>query len=1014
MRLLALFAAAFALLTTAAPAHSQATLRVTALNVERNVGAADVPLIIENNAIGFRDTLVTDAQGQVVRSGLSTAGRYTVRAPETNRFYAARLDDLSLRSNQTRSVTLFLSPLAAFELEQVTVTDAGVAEVNRVDAEVSATLPVETLQATPVEGRALSQVLYRLPNVTQATGFFPEAPTVSINGANGLYANYMIDGMDNNENFLGGPQMDLPINIIQDVMVLTSNYSAEYGRTGNGVINVTTKSGSNTWRGEAYYLTRPGQPLDGNTQYAQRDLSGNAVSAGFERHQGGVHVGGPLVKDQTFVFASASHIADWKDNLLRVPQLGLQQTVPGRNQFSYATLRLDHRWTDKWRSTLRTNWQRVRIERQGGGLTGGVLFPSAANTQQRDGGHVALQTTYAGSRLVYEGNVQYSRFHWNYANPANPNSPQVTVLDPQETTIAVLGHPGYTFDETENTLQVQQKLTWNWGAHTLKTGVDVINTHINLLDGGNPNGNYTVRLTADQVAALNERGITQGLRATDLSTLPGPVNVLNYAVELRPGALTKWQNQVGVYAEDRWAVSSALTVTAGLRWDYDSLSKGGGTTGDWNNIAPRLSLNYALSPRSSVRAGYGIFYDKVLAAIYTDAVMQSTTSAAYRDQLQTLIDQGRLPAGTSIARITANGNLTATVPNASYLDAPRGAALAAARDDVFSNERRILNPNGYENPMTQQFSIGYQRQLGASTLFYVDLMHTRSRHLPRLVDLNAPAPYDVSAAELAAAGDPADVVRSQFAADQTRPTDIFQRTSSGAIARDANGNPLYRPGAARTITMTEMAGAARYWAATFNVVNARGRDDFSYRLSYTLSRLRNNTDDINFRAEVANDFADEWGPSVNDRTHVMEGLVTYYPTAGLGVTLGATVQSGQPVNRIPDAVLFGTTDLNGDGRSYGAAYVGNSDRWPGTARNSDRLPWAATFDVSVRYAVPLYNGRVQLTADVFNVLNDQNWSGYANSATQSNQIQVGPARRGLVKKNAGPPRQFQFGIAYRF
>jgi hypothetical protein len=310
--------------------------------------------------------------------------------------------------------------------------------------------------------------------------------------------------------------------------------------------------------------------------------------------------------------------------------------------------------------------------------------------------------------------------------------------------------------------------------------------------------------------------------------------------------------------------------------------------------------------------------------------------------------------------------------------------------------RRILNPNGYENPQTHQFSLGLQRQFGTEWLAYVDLIHTRSYDLFRIRELNAPDPYDISAEDLAAVRqdpnrDPEDLVRAPEAADATRSL----------------------PGG-RSITMTETEGEARYWAANVNLVKDRGADWYAGRLSYTLSRLRNNTDDINFQAEDANDFDDEWGPSVNDRRHVLSTVGSVYPTDRLRMTLASLLQSGQPINWVPDASIFGTRDLNGDGREYGAAYVGNSDRWPGVSRNSGRLPWSYRFDLSVQYAWPVADGRVVARADVFNVLNTKNLSGFANNATQSNQIQVGPPGSDIQEKNAGPPRQFQFGLRYEF
>jgi hypothetical protein len=301
--------------------------------------------------------------------------------------------------------------------------------------------------------------------------------------------------------------------------------------------------------------------------------------------------------------------------------------------------------------------------------------------------------------------------------------------------------------------------------------------------------------------------------------------------------------------------------------------------------------------------------------------------------------------------------------------------------------------------------------VGNDKLFYVDLMHSRSHNLYRLRDLNAPDPYSIDP-EALNNRDPETLVRSQEEADATRDIPIY-RGSDGPFGR-IGGDTLR--GIGRSVIMTETAGESRYWAASFNLKKERGEDDYAYRLSYTLSERRNNTEDINFRAEDANNFEDEWGPSINDRRHVIEGQYTYYPTNGLTVTLAGNLQSGQPINRVPDAEKWGTRDLNGDGRSFADAYVGNSDRVPGESRNSDRLPWANTFDVSVQYRVPVNEkSQVEFSADVFNVFNTNNLSGYANNATQSNQIQEGSASTGVIRqKNAGPPRQFQFNIRYLF
>jgi hypothetical protein len=90
------------------------------------------------------------------------------------------------------------------------------------------------------------------------------------------------------------------------------------------------------------------------------------------------------------------------------------------------------------------------------------------------------------------------------------------------------------------------------------------------------------------------------------------------------------------------------------------------------------------------------------------------------------------------------------------------------------------------------------------------------------------------------------------------------------------------------------------------------------------------------------------------------------------------LQSGQPINRIP--LGFGTTDLNGDGASFRMP-IGNSDRFPGESRNNDRLPWSTTFDLEYN-KLRSGNNKLELRADIFNIFNAENLSGYSNNATQ--------------------------------
>lgn len=983
------------LLLVATTVLAQQDLTVSVLDANTNKPVANFSLTLVNKDRNFQTVEFSNEQGKAIFRNLQALDGYQVRSEATLEFDAATSAFINVRSNQNGNVTLLLKSRGEQTLDEVQVSFQSTSKINRQDAEVSSELKAAEIQEIPVEGRDITRVLYRLPNVSQATGFYPEAPNVSINGANGLFTSYLIDGMDNNERFLGGQKFAIPSGFVKDITVLTSNFSAEYGLTGSGIVDITPKSGSNNQTGEVFFITRPGPAIDGTSSFAQRDLSGNQVKDGFARYQLGSGIGGAFVKDKTFYYLNVEHTTDVKDNLLNVPVLGVNETVRGTNTFNYFSAKVDQIWSKNFRSSVRANIGAVEIEKQGGGLDGGAAFPSSASTQQRNSVLVALKNSYSFGKLSGETNVQYSRFNWDYANPLNANDPQVTVLGTNDETLAILGHPGFFFHTIENTVQLQQKFKFYLDNHTIKFGVNYIRGQHQLFGGGNPNGNYTVKLTQPQIDAINASNVGSGLSINDI---PSDVSVLNYNVELRPASFGTHQDIYSAYVEDLWSVTEKLNITLGLRYDYDNLSKGANTEGDYNNLAPRFNFNYKLTNNSSLRGGYGIAYDKINYGLYSDALQQNTNSADYKTQLQQFIDLGILPSNTNLDAVTFNGNISANLSNVTYLQGPNGDQLQGQREGAFSNERRILNPNGYDNPYSHQFSVGYQLQVDENKLFYVDVVHNRGENLFRLRNLNAAADYTV---------DPNNVVvRTQAEADATRPVPIL----NGA----ANINGQTVSGVARNVIMSETEGKSRYYALSLNYQKARESDAYSYRLNYTLSSLENNTEDINFRAMDGNNYGKEWGPSINDRTHNINGIYSYYPFRGTTLTLAGLLQSGQPINRIP--IGFGTTDLNGDGSGFSDAYQGNSDRFPGESRNSDRLPWSTTFDVGLQHQFKISeNTKIEVRADIFNVFNAENLSGYSNNATQSNQIQGGSAASGLfTQRNASPPRQFQFGVRYLF
>jgi hypothetical protein len=123
------------------------------------------------------------------------------------------------------------------------------------------------------------------------------------------------------------------------------------------------------------------------------------------------------------------------------------------------------------------------------------------------------------------------------------------------------------------------------------------------------------------------------------------------------------------------------------------------------------------------------------------------------------------------------------------------------------------------------------------------------------------------------------------------------------------------------------------------------------------------------------------------------------------------VQSGTPINRIAGFCGASFCDLDGSGDTFGNGFIGNQDRFFGVARNDERLPAVSLLNLGAAYAL----GPVQVRADVFNVFNTRNVSGFANGIPGGGaRTQVGRPSDAIVFPSAAPARQLQFSAAYAF
>ena len=915
-------------LAGAAAAQSTTTLE----GIARDSSGAVVPgATIEARSLdaGTVRTAVTGRDGTYRMFGLATATRWEVRGTLAG-FRADRRIVENLVAGEHRVLDFRLEPASISEQVHVT-PDVPIARTTT--PQLGGTLTAQQIDLLPVNGRDLVSLAYLIPGAAPARGFYNLAPHLTINGSSSLVTNYSIDGFDNTDLFLGGPKVPVAIGSTENLSVLVNSYGSEYGRTGSGVFAVTTRTGSNTPLGDLFYVVRPGGGLDAANYFAPRDAQGRVVSDRFRRNQFGGSAGGPLVRDRTFYFANAEITREQQDAILTSPlAAGLAPTSFHNHQ---AMGKIDHRWTDSLTTSIRYSFSDYTHDKDAQ-FIGGLTLPSAGLQVNYHNQFAALShRTILGTAAFNEIGVQagQSRSDWRPLDAG----PRVIVTD-RGAILAVIGAVSDNFFWTETDLQIRDVFSREIGRHTLRVGADLLRGAFDIRSGPGARGAYTIDLQGQAVTPAGPF-----LTASDL---PRSATVLRYSQSFVNPAVRHPQTLVSAFAEDSLRAPD-LTVTLGMRWDYDSVTSTPVAHLDLNNVAPRLGFNW--TPRGSqtqqIRGGYGIFYERIPFAVYSDTIFNSPNGGAI---------------GVTFAPGTAFPPplFPATPPASAFTDVPV-AQLPPRNVQVF-------DPN-LKSPWTAQMSIGYVYAINLDLAVSADYVHNRGNNLIRRIDTNAPAAV--------APG----TVRSVAGADVTRAT-------------------VPVPGGYRLIEEDQSSGHSRFNGLYLNA-KKRFTDRFSFDLAYTWSKAENDTDDINFRPVDSRNPDAEWGPSLNDRRHVLALNARLRVPFDIDVAPVLFMSSGQPLDVVSGLDVNGDTIVN--------------DRPAGVTRNSARTSGFKQLDLGISRSFPLGGRRIEARAEMFNVLNTTNFSGFFNFGASG----VRPDEQGVLAFQptvAGPARQVQFDVLVRF
>jgi len=930
-----------------------------------------VAVVAKNEASGqYRET-VTSGDGTFSMIAL-IPGQYEITA-ELSGFKKYQRTGVRVEVGKAFSIDIPLS-VGGIE-EQVTVT----AESPLVDTsskQIGGVVTSQELNDIPSINRNFTTYLGTLPGVTAfiSTDSFG-ADSIRINGQGTQNVNYTLDGAGNNDTFNGGnggAQARTPVEAVQEFQLLTSQFDAEFGASAGGVVNAVSKSGTNSFRGVAFYFNA-NQDLTALNYFAAKQ---NLPKAETKQIQFGGNIGGPIIKDKLHFFA----------NLERIDQnRGITINIPARPELNFNTFTHDNVW----------NWM-ARLDHQiNSGNTWAVRYLRETSPQSNQFPGV---TTWTQSRAEKETDTDYSVV--GTLNSVIKNT-RVNSLKLSYTKEDVFfGNPGYfdTGDQAslgpdlnfqthregfstranrrmDPAYQLDESFAWflpgKKGDHDLKFGTGIVRTPLHIFDASTLNGRFSFSTSDRPFNAADPRTYPDRL----LIRVPG---VSDYFVK---------GTYYGVFAQDKWKINNRLTASLGVRWDAEIVpiteannprfASPDDYPKDLNNIAPRFGLTLALDDagRSVMRGGWGRFYQKTPFAFLTGVVSQGV----FTDSFELNFPANNIDSGPSLGQFPTNPYLVnGPVVNRALLNReyPAGTLLKNTGTVRFDSPDRTV-------PFTQQGSVGYERQFGASMAASVDYIHNNLKELYLYRELNPGT-----------------------------------RASTARTAAVTRRDPNF----VGSVTEITNLGWSNSDSLQFSLVKRYSRG-YQYRAAYTLSRAKGNVaspgagpdvsdtqvgDDLHLELQEAR--------TSQDRPHVLSlsGAAEVPRTGGLQVSGSLQFQSGQPIT-----LTDSTTDDNRNGLFTDSLLPAGT--YSGASSNPDAItveneggfrgargPNQFLTSLRARYSFKLGGGRsLQAWVDVFNVTNRANFN---NPSTDRRDA----ATFLILRSTVNPTRTAQLNVRYSF
>jgi carboxypeptidase family protein/TonB-dependent receptor-like protein len=713
-------------------------------------------------ATGAVRVAVTNEEGLYSITALNP-GIYDVKA-EIQGFAPATRQQVTLVTGTT--LTLDFTMGVAAQSESITVSgEAPLLETTQATA--SSNLQNEEVQELPMLNRSLGALIQLTPGAREETARVGVPGTASTHayfnvGGNGRGTLVLVDGTDNHDDIDAGATLAYTLEGVQEFKVLPHGFSAEYGKSGGGIVTLVTKSGANTVNGSGFLYGRS----DALTKidYLSDPAHGGVGKAPYRRVQYGASVGGPIVKDRLW-YAGSLELINQKYTLPVASRItNLQSYLVPLNidvlaATSYPQPHDDLLGNGKVNAQLSANhtgFVRYAIERTtlyNTGLRGGNAL--RASHPDWDDNHfnawnVALGEAWVVSPTALNSfNFQYLHYKQNQFVPKcadmgfTPDQCLLqTLVFPSVSTAPAPQTSGFP-SRDEPRWQFKDDFSKLAGEHSLKFGGDFV--FMPLLGGTFAVNAGTLTFFDDpDVIVNNSNGrYPQGFRT------PGIVRSIARITQNKlPNWHTGGARTFSSYVNDDWRMSSSLTLNLGLRYDvyrimdqpnlqknrvYQVLKAIGSPYGalpktDTNNFAPRLGLAWDAGGDGGdvVRVGYGMYFPlQCITPFYTQNLFQEPTIYFTQTTVNSAVGVGPLADYVyGVSPLPAG-------PPPDPTEIPRGALISSAPTTSAS----WYDPN-LQDQVEHIIHAGYAHQLGAKMMVSADYTHIEGMHEWRPLEIN--------------------------------------------------------------------------------------------------------------------------------------------------------------------------------------------------------------------------------------------------------------------------------------